>query len=414
MVLRKINTILSSFLWGENNGKGKRKWCYWDKVCKPVSECGVGVRDLAKVQKSFHMKFAWRLMAVDNLWTRFFKAKYFRHGHMAVVTPSQNDSRFWKLVLKVFPEVYENMYVKIREGKASFWFDRWLSSGPLAKSIELVQRLVLKAQECWELGAWDTIALEELVGEEKINEILMSNLNQKVGSDVFVWKPTTNGKFSIASAWEVIRIKGMRRSWMDWVWHKLLPTRVSLCMWKALFHCLLFDERVRMLGISIVLGCDCCVEKTDETLNHVLSTGLIAGMVWKRGASVFGIMNVENEPWRVKISRWYRVAKKSTQKGTVIGLLPAVITWRLWLRRCKARMDGEHELGEAMWLLVRSWLAKIASGVTGLLYCSDKNFLEDLGDPGFCEGGGIIRDADGNMKAAFSEKFEPGTNNEAE
>ncbi|KAG2682183.1 hypothetical protein I3760_11G180000 [Carya illinoinensis] len=193
MVLRKINTILSSFLWGENNGKGKRKWCSWDKVCKPVSKGGVGVRDLAKVQKSFHMKFAWRLMT----WTD------------GVVTPSQNDSRFWKSVLKVFPKVYENIYVKIKEGKASFWFDMWLSSGPLVKSIELVQRLALKVQECWESGAWDTFALEEL----------------KVGSNVFMWKPTTNGKFSTTSAREVIRIKVMRRPWMDWVWHKLLTMR---------------------------------------------------------------------------------------------------------------------------------------------------------------------------------------------
>ncbi|KAF5464702.1 hypothetical protein F2P56_014758 [Juglans regia] len=134
--------------------------------------------------------------------------------------------------------------------------------------------------------------------------------------------------------------------------------------------------------------------------------------------------------------------------GTVIGLLPAVITWRLWLRRCKARMEGDQESGETVWLFVRSWLAKIVDGMKGALSYTDHNLLEELqvrtskpksrtprkvvwekppvvwlklnvdgscrGNPGSCGGGSIIRYSDGNMKAAFFEKLEPGTNNGVE
>lgn len=135
----------------------------------------------------------------------------------------------------MFLEVYENVYVKVREGKASFWFDNWISSGPLAASSITVLQPGIKIKECWEPVTWDVDLLKELVGVTKTEEILMSSIKKKEGSDVFVWKPFIDGKFSTASAWEVIRVKGDEVSWMEWVWHKLLPRKISMCMWKAMF-----------------------------------------------------------------------------------------------------------------------------------------------------------------------------------
>ncbi|XP_040994289.1 uncharacterized protein LOC121240828 [Juglans microcarpa x Juglans regia] len=159
-------------------------------------------------------------------------------------------------------------------------------------------------------------------------------------------------------------------------------------------------------------------------------------------------MNVDVEPWRVKISRWFRVAKTSTRKGTVIGLLLVIITWRLWLQRCKARMERDKESVEVVWLSMRSWLVIVANGVKRALSYTDQKLLEELqvrtrqlesrtphkvvwekppvgwlklnvdgscrGNPGSCGGGGIIRDSYRNMKAAFSKKLELGTNNGVE
>lgn len=75
-------------------------------------------------------------------------------------------------------------------------------------------------------------------------------------------------------------------------------------MWKALLSYLPLDERVRKLGIPLVLGCNFCVEHLMETLNHILSTGYVVCLVWKKAATTLGILNIENEKWRVKIRRW--------------------------------------------------------------------------------------------------------------
>ena len=52
--------------------KGRRMekkfhWRFWGNVCKPISEGGLGVRDFKEIQKSLHIKFAYRLLKVNNL-----------------------------------------------------------------------------------------------------------------------------------------------------------------------------------------------------------------------------------------------------------------------------------------------------------------------------------------------------------
>lgn len=44
-------------------------------------------------------------------------------------------------------------------------------------------------------------------------------------------------------------------------------------MWKALFHYLPLDDRVRKLGIAMASWCNCCIGRKEETLDHVLSMG---------------------------------------------------------------------------------------------------------------------------------------------
>lgn len=71
LVINKINSILNTFLLGEQSGKAKRKWGAWSKLYESMGKGGLGVRFIGEVHKSFFMKFVWRLMSVDNFWTRF-------------------------------------------------------------------------------------------------------------------------------------------------------------------------------------------------------------------------------------------------------------------------------------------------------------------------------------------------------
>lgn len=38
VVINKINSILSTFFWGEQKGPKKAKWHVWSSICMPVRE----------------------------------------------------------------------------------------------------------------------------------------------------------------------------------------------------------------------------------------------------------------------------------------------------------------------------------------------------------------------------------------
>lgn len=58
LVIQKLNSILSTFFWGKNNGQCKWKWGAWKKLCKLVEKGGVGMIDTGDIKRSLHMKFA--------------------------------------------------------------------------------------------------------------------------------------------------------------------------------------------------------------------------------------------------------------------------------------------------------------------------------------------------------------------
>ncbi|KAJ0103213.1 hypothetical protein Patl1_06269 [Pistacia atlantica] len=205
----------------------------WIGYAKPYKEGGLGIRNFHEVQRSLHMKFAWRLVTIDNLWTKFFWAKYVKHDHIFLAETSRNASRFWKSIMKVVPDLAENVLVKVSEGSSSFWFDRWLASGPLCASRDSGHSQ-LKIKDVWIHGSWDENVLVDLVGLDKTKEIM-------------------NG---VVAGKDLIRVKG--------------------------------TEHLGMAGFGITYFRRKSLCGHIESLSHVLCNGSIAAEVWKTAAITLG------------------------------------------------------------------------------------------------------------------------------
>lgn len=76
----------------------------------------------------------------------------------------------------------------------------------------------MQVNECWVDDLWDEEKFNDLVGLNKAIEIIQLKIQCNSGSNVYVWKPTINGQFTTASAWEVTRLKDNTHEWMEWVW----------------------------------------------------------------------------------------------------------------------------------------------------------------------------------------------------
>ncbi|XP_042952180.1 uncharacterized protein LOC122289263 [Carya illinoinensis] len=352
---------------GTHYKKPKRRWVSWSSICKPTNEGGLGIRDFNEMQRGMRM----------------------------------------------------NVQVQ-----------------------DIVNPLV-KVKDLWIGNEWDGNALRELVGENRAWEIMRSVMAGKEGSDVYIWELNKHGNFTTASAWNIIRVRRDELPWKGWFWHNMLPRRVVVCVWKAWFRSLPVDMRITDMGIALVSRCDCYASGSLEALDHVLSSGKVARAVWEKAAVMLGVRCMGFSSWRARISAWFCCAKRCFQRGILVGLLPSLITWRMWLRRCKARMEATYESPEPVWISIKFWLSQVSDNITK---CS--RLLESInvpikqvvnrnirvvkwlkpklgwvklnvdgscrGNPGTCGGGGVIRDHQGIVKAAFSEFFGFGTNNAAE
>lgn len=120
--------------------------------------------------------------------------------------------------------------------------------------------------------------------------------------------------FITRSAWQLIRTKFSKVHWCHWIWHKLLPSNISLVMWRSIYHCL--PARISHLGIPVVSKYNCC---------HVLNSSMIATQVWN-----FFLMLLGCPLWPIVLSgwgifSWWHIGKNSSRVGILIGLLPFIL-----------------------------------------------------------------------------------------
>ena len=203
-------------------------------------------------------------------------------------------------------------------------------------------------------------------------------------------------------------------------------------------------------GISLASACDCCSLQVGESIDHVLVTGHIAAQIWDRASRLLNVPCLIFDTLKARISAWMILAKKVSLSGNLTGMLPCIITWCLWNRRCKARMEGLKAGTEHVWRSVKTWLKILATElkVHKKLTAQDTHLLNDLNleppsvavqkcmlvgwikppcgwvklncdgsarnNPGSSGGGGILRDANGYFKGAFTSHYGIGSNNRAE
>lgn len=119
-----------------------------------------------------------------------------------------------------------------------------------------------------------------------------------------------------------------------------------------MFNCRSLGEKVRKLGIPIVAACNCCRLRIVEDLNHVLGRGEFAVTVWQKVSAEVGVYFDVRQSWKERVQPWFNRCVGKSQLGSLMGLIPCIVVWRLWRRCCVARMEGRSETVLDVWGLV--------------------------------------------------------------
>ncbi|CAA7024106.1 unnamed protein product [Microthlaspi erraticum] len=293
--LTSLDRISRSFLWGSSPEHRKQHLLSWKAVCLPKKDGGLGIRSSKSMNLALVAKVGCRLLNDEtSLWARVVRKKY-KVGNLhdrSWLTPKGTWSVLWRGVAKGLREVIVPGHGwAIGDGsQVNFWKDVWLSGKPLLNSAlleppENVQALSTK--DVWRDGeGWDFSIVDPYLPEQSKLEMRAVVLDHVTGAkDHLAWRDSSNGEFSVTSAYELITRDGNPKQNMslfyDRIWSVVAPERVRLFIWLVSHQVIMTNVERKRRHISYSDVCSVC--KGDfETIIHILRDYPAMAGIWNK------------------------------------------------------------------------------------------------------------------------------------
>ncbi|CAN1743013.1 Putative ribonuclease H protein At1g65750 [Linum perenne] len=238
------------------------------------------------------------------------------------------------------------------------------------------------------------------------------------GEDVLVWGLEDNGRFSVKSAYALLRDHRLDDSNGKWqkVWQWQGPNRIKHFMWIAMQGKLMTNlERMRR-HLSNFDGCVACGQGA-ESLDHLFRTCNVARSIWS--AMLPEVISPIQEQW--SFQSWWSNNIANLQLNPSFG----IIAWLIWKRRNKLIFEGvswsvdevSHQVKFWVLLLSSSWkagqLGREAPGIArqtqliGWRPTDQEWFTLNSDGSLYSHGnraaaGGLIRDSEGKLVTTFA------------
>ncbi|XP_012845740.1 PREDICTED: uncharacterized protein LOC105965715 [Erythranthe guttata] len=213
-IIQQIEQCMARFLWGSYGNQRRPHWVAWEMIFRPVGEGGLGLRRLTDVIDTFTYKLWFRFRAQDSLWA------------------------YWS-------------------GHVYFWHDHWFGDGPLSGIIDGSRLTSVRVEYYLVNGQWDRNKLAEDIPFEWIDRICLVPISG-VSVDLPIWRASSDGKFSLTSAWGLIRQQHTPTPLLRIFWGSCLTPIISIFLWRLLLQRLLVDLKLQSRGTSLASRCYCC------------------------------------------------------------------------------------------------------------------------------------------------------------
>jgi len=245
----------------------------------------------------------------------------------------------------------------------SLWYDYWLLEGKRLIDI-LPLRTLTSMGLSWTAKVSDIICRGQWhfpVSQPALQVIWDSIHFQPCQSvaDYCIWKGHTSGKFSIASAWEIIREIRPTTSMHHLLWFKGHIPRQSFILWLACMGRLRTMDRLHSTGTITNHTCILCGLYM-ETHEHLFFDCSFTGTVW-RSINTRANLQWPHPSWQ-ELLQWasthYR--KHNDFKHMVPRLLLSTTIYLLWHERNNRVFSNQHRnaqtIMEEIYQLIRTHL----------------------------------------------------------
>ena len=194
--------------------------------------------------------------------------------------------------------------------------------------------------------------------------ILGMTVSSRLVKDSVIWAWTTNGKFSVKSAYRVAQKwlksqnhKADRGSTSDntrmralWrlVWSLNCPNKLKQFMWHSCRNILPTKHRLKSRGVDIEVGCDYCGQC--ESVEHVLWGCKFAADVWGESRLKLPLLPYSTEEflevvWEIR-----------NRKPEIDWELFVAMAWGLWNQRNTVRFGGQRKTAHRLCQVVEEYV----------------------------------------------------------
>ncbi|KAH0776352.1 hypothetical protein KY290_007763 [Solanum tuberosum] len=315
-------------------------------MCVPKEEGGLGFRSLIDVSKASFAKLWWNFRTKNTLWSNYMWNKYCKR-HDPQTVEWKGGSQVWKLMLQARDYIDQEIWWEARGGQASLWHDNWTQSGALHFLMPISHTINHEFADVscvMDTNGWNQDLLKEFFNEEiceQVKKVLgMGQITEE--RDQHWWMPNNKGKFTVNSAWDLMRQRKEIQQDIMFIWEKGIPSRVSFLLWRMWFQRIPIGEILVRFNIIDAFNCVCCNNSTPDTFDHLFVSCPDAKYLWETFSGAAGIQGPFIQ-MKQTIYQWCvggGGGECSPKLKPLFRSVPIFIIWQIWKRRNRIKHGG--------------------------------------------------------------------------
>ncbi|XP_041995737.1 uncharacterized protein LOC121745859 [Salvia splendens] len=214
------------------------------------------------------------------------------HLSITLIYRSGRFSPTWRRMYKAGLKCHKKISWLLGTGRLNFWEDIWVKDQPLVDlCLKEGTPEFIWVEDLWMNICWNEDFVTDLLQEwgvpGEVWEDIRSVPRDTSGKDIARWNLTPHGNFTVASAWEEVRLRGEEMDIYKIIWDKGINPTISVFLWRLMANRIPMDEKVQWRGVALASKCRCCGKPDTESRLHLFVNGEAAREIWSHFAKWF-------------------------------------------------------------------------------------------------------------------------------
>ncbi|XP_060202373.1 uncharacterized protein LOC132630793 [Lycium barbarum] len=229
-------------------------------------------------------------------------------------------SQFWKRMIEARDQVDQQIWWEPRNGACDVWDDNWTKLGSIKQEMPPDFQIDTSIEEVsyfMNAEGWGAQRLHDKLPINVCDRVLeeLSIVEHSEEKDKAWWMASTIGKFTVGSAWNLLRKKAQTSAHFSKLWFKGVTFKISFFLWRLWKFKLLVDDVLKIMNISIVSRFRCFLNPHhEETIQHLFLTGEFTAEIWQYYNAAVGIVDPRIQIHQTIVQWWYmQVLQSSSQ-----------------------------------------------------------------------------------------------------